>query len=386
MSERQTAIILNNVFTYTETLVALSMKRTRPELLTDAKTLNYAGTSRLNKRDLSIMLVDAYLAEEDEKARDEFQPEQREILNTIKRSGQNILRGCSESAIESLVLRGLIFRLQGGGVGCWAFTAKGREMMNSPELDWMSYHHAQALRIRKDMINAREVRVMNPTREGDGVMHNWTRILTNREGVKKRYSFTMVVMPTGELRYEVSRLDGEVLPNGGTFSCDWTRVRSITFAPGSPMAPKLVQRPGKLGHMYKTLANGNTRCVSRDHRYVADANACAFDAMWDITVKRNEALSKLDTIDQRQMVDVMTQVVDNGREDLIWILDSIDADEFQKPNGNHSMIPCVGDCAKCHHDASRCDECVLAFLVDQFKIMGPVSLTARYSTEFDCYA
>lgn len=313
---------------------------------------------------------------------------QRNVMNAIKRSGQNILRDVNPRTIESLVSRGLIFRLQGGGIGCWAFTAKGRALMNSPELEWMAYQHAQALRIRKDMINAREVRVTNPTQEGFGVMHNWTRILTNREGVKKRYSFTMVVMPTGEVRYEVSRLDGEVLPNGGTFSCDWTRVKSMTFAPGSPLAPKLVQRPGKLGHMFKTRADDSAVCVSRDHRMLADALHCAFNALWDITVKRNETFATLDTIDQRQMVDVMTQVVDNGREDLTWILDSIDADEFQAPNGQNSNIPCVGNCARCKGDASRCDECVLAFLVDQFKITGDVKLYTvnALDLEMDCYA
>lgn len=68
MSQRETTEILGNVFTYTEALVSLAMRRKRPELLVDARELKYVGTSRLNKRELAIMLVDAYIADEDARA------------------------------------------------------------------------------------------------------------------------------------------------------------------------------------------------------------------------------------------------------------------------------------------------------------------------------
>ncbi len=298
----------------------------------------------------------------------------------IKRSGQNILKGAHPRTIESLVSRGLIFRIRCAGYPTWAFTAKGRGLMDSPELDWMAYQHGQAIQMRKDMINSRDVRVTNPTREGNGVSHRWTRILGG-----KRYSFTMVVMPTGELRYSVSRLDGNILPNGGTFACDWTIVKTMTFAAGTPLAPRLVQRPGRLGHFYKTRADNTTVCVSRDHRLLADACGCAFDAMWDITVSRHKAIDALDTIDQAQMVDVVIQAIDNGRDDLTWVADSIDARECQVPNGRGSTIPRVVGCPRCTDSASPCDECALTYVVELFAINGDVRLAKLPNVpEFDC--
>lgn len=98
-----------------------------------------------------------------------------------------------------------------------------------------------------------------------------------------------------------------------------------------------------------------------------------------------EVISERDTIDQRQMVDVMTQVVDNGREDLLPILDKIDAAQCRVPDGRDSTIPRVHFCPRCADSTNPCDQCVLAWLVALFNITGDVTLAKLPSVpEFDC--
>lgn len=106
------------------------------------------------------------------------------------------------------------------------------------------------------------------------------------------------------------------------------------------------------------------------------------------TLKRPEqVISERDTIDQRQMVDVMTQVVDNGRGDLIPVLDKIDAAQCQVPDGRDSTIPRVHFCPRCSDSTNPCDQCVLAWLVALFNITGDVTLAKLPAVaEFDCYA
>lgn len=147
----------------------------------------------------------------------------------------------------------------------------------------------------------------------------------------------------------------------------------------------ITMHPNKPGHGYITLGNGNAQCVAR-HSWLADANQCAFDAMWANAVNANKAIAKLDAIDHNHAVEVMTQVVDNGREDLTDILDAIDASAFQSPDVK-SSVPCVPGCEKCEHDANRCDACMLAWLVDLYKLTGAVKLNELPAVaEFDCYA
>lgn len=68
------------------------------------------------------------------------------------------------------------------------------------------------------------VLVLGPLREGNGTAYMWTRRL-----IGKLYSFHMVIMPDGELRYEVRRYDGPThLLETGTFDCDWTRLHFLT--------------------------------------------------------------------------------------------------------------------------------------------------------------
>lgn len=99
----------------------------------------------------------------------------------------------------------------------------------------------------------------------------------------------------------------------------------------------------------------------------------------------DQVISECDTIDQRQMVDVMTQVVDNGREDLIPVLDKIDAAQCQVPDGRDSTIPRVHFCPRCADSTNPCDQCVLAWLVGIFNITGNVTLAKLpVAAEFDC--
>lgn len=145
----------------------------------------------------------------------------------------------------------------------------------------------------------------------------------------------------------------------------------------------ITMHPNKPGHGYITLENGNAQCVAK-HVWLADANQCAFDAMWANAVNANKAIEALDAIDHGHAVEVMTQVVGNGREDLTDILDTIDASAFQSPDVK-SSIPCVPGCEKCEGDANRCDACMLAWLVDLYKITGDVKLNELPAVpEFDC--
>lgn len=147
---------------------------------------------------------------------------------------------------------------------------------------------------------------------------------------------------------------------------------------------RITMHPEKPGHGYVTLGNGNIQCVAK-HVWLADANHCAFDAAWKITVQANKAIAELDALDHGHVVEVMSQVVNNGREDLTYLFDSIDSAPFQEPCGEKSAIPCDGDCERCKGDANRCDRCVLAWLVGLYNIRGDVKLNELpVVAEFDC--
>ncbi len=150
--------------------------------------------------------------------------------------------------------------------------------------------------------------------------------------------------------------------------------------------PFVIMHPTREGHGYVTLGNGNIMCVAK-HMLIADANHCAFDAAWKITVQANETIAKLDALDHNHVVEVMSQVVNNGRDDLTYLFDSIDAAPFQDPTGEDSTIPCEANCERCKGDVSRCDRCVLAWLVKLYNITGDVKLNELpHVAEFDCYA
>jgi hypothetical protein len=283
---RHTADILDNVFTYTESALALTMARTRPELYAEVRdVLKYKGASKLNKRDLAIIIVDAYLAEEDVKT--------AKAIATVDK-------------IDA-----------------------------TPKL-----HECETLVVQKS--TGTPGRVLGHTFDDNNV-----------------------------LRAHVQFTAG---------------IGEIVVAPENEFGA-VTMHPNREGHGYVEAEDSNrtARCVAH-HEFVADANYCAFDAMWEITVKANETVAMLDMLDQRQMVDVMQQVVDNGREDLLPILDMIDASDFQSPDVK-SSVPCVPGCEKCTDDANRCDECALAWLVDLYKITGDVKLNELPAVaEFDCYA
>ena len=145
---------------------------------------------------------------------------------------------------------------------------------------------------------------------------------------------------------------------------------------------------GRTGHYYMSIPGTDNHiiCLNASHVTNGSAYACAHDAIWAEGAHRRTQIEALDAIDHGHAVEVMTQVVDNGREDLLPVLDMIDAASFQSPDVK-SSIPCVPGCEKCEGDANRCDACMLAWLVDLFKITGDVKLNELPAVaEFDCYA
>jgi hypothetical protein len=91
---------------------------------------------------------------------------------------------------------------------------------------------AQAKRLASAPVGPRSaVRVTEPNRPGNGTSRHWTRTLSG-----KRYSFTAVLMPSGERRYSVSRFDG---PHGApNFDYYWTRLHYVTVpAPAAEADP-----------------------------------------------------------------------------------------------------------------------------------------------------
>lgn len=151
-----------------------------------------------------------------------------------------------------------------------------------------------------------------------------------------------------------------------------------------------VENKGKPGHFYMVVPNTDDHiiCTNKAHVTNGAAYACANDAVWANAAHAQKEIENLDALDHGHVVDVMRQVVDNGREDLMYLFDSIDVAPFQEPTGEDSAIPSVSDCEKCcHYDASRCDACVLAWLVALLHIRGDVKLNELPAVaEFDCYA
>lgn len=150
-----------------------------------------------------------------------------------------------------------------------------------------------------------------------------------------------------------------------------------------------VENKGKPGHFYKIVPNTDDHiiCTHKSHATNRDAFACANDAIWANAAHAHKEIENLDALDHGHVVEVMSQVVNNGREDLTYLFDSIDTASFQDATGGDSTIPCEGDCERCTGDASRCDRCVLAWLVTLFNIRGDVKLNELPAVaEFDCYA
>lgn len=80
-----------------------------------------------------------------------------------------------------------------------------------------------------------EILIRQPMRPGDGTSRVWTRVLSG-----KRYSFTAVLMPSGERRYSVSRYDGR--PDGRYFSQYWTRLHFVTVpAPSAEVSAPVAE-------------------------------------------------------------------------------------------------------------------------------------------------
>lgn len=70
-------------------------------------------------------------------------------------------------------------------------------------------------------------------REGHGDSRSWTRLLNG-----KLYSFNVVNMPNGEVRWFVSIYNGYI--GGPKFACAWSRVRQWTFTAVQPVPTKWV--------------------------------------------------------------------------------------------------------------------------------------------------
>jgi hypothetical protein len=74
-----------------------------------------------------------------------------------------------------------------------------------------------------DTTSARsEVQINAPSREGNGTSHVWSRTIDGQ-----LFSFTLVNMPNGEIRWFVSRFNGYV--GGPRWGCAWTPHREWIF-------------------------------------------------------------------------------------------------------------------------------------------------------------
>jgi hypothetical protein len=337
-STRQSTEILDNVFTYTEDLVSLAMRRTRPELLADARELKYPGTSRLNKRELSIMLADAHLAELDEKA--------------AKKTADAVAECDRIDAAPKL------------------HECETRVTLTATR------QHGEVLghTFREDGVLLAHVELKN------GVVRvlpeNEFHTMTSHE---MRFAMQMPasefgVVTQGHADYcarnghAIHKLGGRI-----TSLCPRCGDRSVTFHPELD------------NHAFVPFGD-KVKCIG-EHTGWIDAVDCAVKANEMIIAHADRVVARRDTIDQAQMVDVLRQVVDNGREDLMWVLDRVDAAQCPEPSGRNSTIPRGPVCHRCAESASPCDHCALAWLVSLYHITGDVKLNELPAVaEFDCYA
>lgn len=155
-----------------------------------------------------------------------------------------------------------------------------------------------------------------------------------------------------------------------------------------------VENKGRPGHAYMIVPNTDNHiiCTNKAHVTNGAAYACANDAVWANGAHARDIIAELDTIDQDAMVAVMRAIVDSGREDLAYLLDSIDTAPCHAPNGEPSKITRCADCAVCADSDNPCGECTLAFLRELEPILRGVKLP-DYTVEslfaesaFDCYA
>lgn len=192
--------------------------------------------------------------------------------------------------------------------------------------------------------------------------------------------------------------DGEPKMSGEHHEFTYTGTRNVRVVPER----KKMERYGQWA-LSQNCTNGGTWDVRQGHAdYCADWGHATYTTVdrdgvetvhgWcprcgDTLKTAEQVISERDTIDQAQMVDVMRQVVDNGREDLIPVLDKIDAAQCQVPDGRDSSIPRVHFCPRCADSTNPCDQCVLTWLVALFNITGDVTLAKLpHVVEFDCYA
>jgi len=202
------------------------------------------------------------------------------------------------------------------------------------------------------------------------------------------------VTTTNDAAVIVTCEDGGPKMSGEHYEFTYTGTVNVSVVP----TRKKIDRYGHWA-LSQPCTNGGTWDVRQGHAdycaeyghatYTVDGVVMSWCPRCGETRKTPEqVISERDTIDQAQMVDVMTQVVNNGREDLIPVLDKIDAAQCPIPDGRNSTIPRAACCPRCTDSVSPCDDCVLAWLVALFNITGPVKLsTTRYfEIESDCYA
>jgi hypothetical protein len=65
------------------------------------------------------------------------------------------------------------------------------------------------------------IQELQPSREGNGSTRRWTREINGH-----LYSFTAVLMPSGERRYAVDVFNGYA--GGPSWGCAWDRVHFVT--------------------------------------------------------------------------------------------------------------------------------------------------------------
>lgn len=363
---RYTTELLDNVFTYTEAALDVVMTRTRPELYAEVRdVLKYKGASTLNKRDLAIIIVDAWIAEVDANVAGR---ELDQMMNPYRTHDVNTAHA---EALNVQATRDAV--------------AECDRVDAAPKL------HECATRVTLTATR-QHGEVLGHTFREDGVLlahvelkNGVVRVLPENEfhtmtSHEMRFAMQMPasdfgVVTQGHADYcarnghAIHKLGGRI-----TSLCPRCGERSVTF------------HPERDNHAFVPFGD-KVKCIG-EHTGWIDAVDCAVKANEMIMTNADRAVARRDTIDQEQMIDVLRQIVDNGRDDLTWVLDRVDAAQCPIPDGRNSTIPRATGCPRCTDSVSPCDDCVLCWLVSLYNITGPVKLsTGRYfDLESDCYA
>jgi hypothetical protein len=135
-----------------------------------------------------------------------------------------------------------------------------------------------------------EVHTYTPWQEGHGTSRSWRRTINGA-----RFTFTVVNMPDGEVRWFVDRFNGYC--GGEGWACAWNRVRSWTLRLQVAPAPTVAQWRELADAMHaKAVRVGIRADVSR----IANALGVLGDALdvADLTTARYAAATITERSDQ----------------------------------------------------------------------------------------